>query len=329
MNSPIGAKIVNMQARPMTGLTFRTVVFGVLLIVFLLPSVAQRPTITPFHRPAAKQVVVHGIVIGPDNKPVSRADVEIMNYGAGGRQHVLSGEDGTFSFSTLETTASLVDLRALKGSLTVLEPVHPVNLHVRIRLVKNAWTSLSGRAVDTAGHPLPGLNVQVASNVIPENIENIIRKKRPGPLALPMFIGTGKTDASGKFFFPHIVASPHVIIGISSPVSRNLTGQINFDLIGGRPAVAPDVITAPLGTYITGTVFGAHRVPTNKVVVTIKELPGQRIKVDSHGKFRVDNLQERKNYTFIATARGRSRRQVSSAGSTINLYMTEPWEELP
>jgi len=306
----------------------RTAALGAFLLISVLPSVAQTPKITRFKPPAPKLVDVQGIVVGPDNKPVPRADVEIANYGVGANQHVLTKEDGTFGFRTLPESAKMIDIRAFKGGLTVLEPVRPVNLHVRVRLVKDAWTSLSGRVVDPAGHPMPNLDIQASSNPMPENIEIVRRTKGQGLLKTPFYIGRGKTDANGRYVFAHIVATPHVLVGASSPVRTKLSGQITVNLVGGRPTLAPNIIAARDGTFITGTVLGAHQAPTGKAVITVKELPGQRFSVDAHGQFRIDNLQEAKKYTVVATApNGKSTRQVSQGGSAINLYLVEPWEE--
>jgi|GEM_PF-3544842 len=316
------------KVKPMAVPPVRTAALGAFLLISILPSVAQTPKITRFKPPAPKQVVVQGIVVGPDNKPVPGADVEIANYGAGAMQHVLSKEDGTFSFSTLPQSAPMIDIRAFKGSFTILEPVRPVNLHVRVRLVKDAWTSLSGRVVDPAGHPMPNLDIQAASNPMPENIEIMRRTKGQGLLKTPFFIGHGKTDANGRYVFAHIVATPHVLVGASSPVRTKLSGQITVNLVGGRPTLAPDIIAARDGSFIIGNVFGAHQEPTGKAVVTVKELPGQRFNVDAHGQFRIDNLQDAKNYTVVATAPGgKSTRMVARGGAAINLYLVEPWEE--
>jgi protocatechuate 3,4-dioxygenase beta subunit len=248
----------------------------------------------------SKQVTWYGVVLGPDGKPVPEAQVQIFR-GWQNNPKFVTDASGDFWWQTQRIHENEVSpyynspiyITATKGKLTTEQPLTPEETWDGIVIHLNATPPaiLSGTVVDSAGHPLAGVPVDIDG--LPDlSISN-----------LPWSQFTAQTDTLGHFQVPGLTLAGGYTLrlgGWPQGPGKNDFGLVSVPVPGmGVLEIQPSerhdygTIVVPYADgVVTGQVVDTDGKPVNSnVLVTVKGAHTQVYPdLNKDGTFKAEHL---------------------------------------
>ncbi len=181
---------------------------------------------------------VLGTVRTTEGTVVPSARVWMFGEESSGRVPEVRTTEGRFALSSSRAGDVTLHIRAagpgpLRGSATVvLFGLDPCAAPRTIDVEVGGGTELSGRIVDPAGEPVPGVRLLAlpADRPVVPSEEATLRAERDGGV----WGGLAQADAEGRFAFPKLAPSAYVIY--ASWLGFRKPGRAEFDGFDGRIA---------------------------------------------------------------------------------------------
>jgi hypothetical protein len=196
----------------------------------------------------------------------------------------------------------------------------PVVGEIRVRLRKQAMTSVQGRVVDTRGRAI------VAASVKARVMVPMVTGQEETRVAQARFLPTHTTDEKGAFTVPDVRRGTTVALLVSQPGYIYKSGGQVTEVAGAYRTT--DVVLAPLTARMEGTVTDANNTPVGGASVFSPDGgPDALTKTDAAGKFVLEALSEGEVTVIaahgdtVATVKART-----GTGATIEL---KPRQVLP
>lgn len=223
-------------------------------------------SIVPYVPPAPSR----GVVLGPDDKPVSGAEVLATSTSLIETQTV-SDDTGHFVFDRpgLPSDARLYARKGALATLTGTASTGEITLH----LTADAQTALQGRVTGTDGKPVAGAKV------------TLIRWQS----MMGSDVDTAKTDAAGRYSF----RSAYAGFGYMTRVDAAGYGIKYSALIqgaGGKTLIVPPLAVPRANRFIAGVVTDLHGKPVPGATVTANFAVNKTTITDRLGHFRLDGV---------------------------------------
>jgi hypothetical protein len=259
----------------------RARVIGIALAVLILGAAAAI-VVYQFHGSGATKVVVVvdpgpggtgpgaisqplvGIIIGPDGKPVSNAEIllatannliDVYNAARRAGPSARSDKDGRFGFAEAPTWSDLV-VRCPQG----FAQVHSGEMPAEGRIVLSAWGRIEG-VLKPGGKPLAGQTIAIYGLIAPRavpttNPNNPIRYV--GGQGRVQLSQTVVTDANGRFIVPRVVG------GNVSIARQVMEGPANARFTRAYTAA---VVNVPSGQTVQVEIGGNGRPVIGKLML--------------------------------------------------------------
>jgi protocatechuate 3,4-dioxygenase beta subunit len=258
--------------------------------------------------PVAKNLSIHGVVLGPDNRPMPNATVSAARGGIWATATITSGPTGRFTLEFDEQIAPRVEFRAVKNDLITPKPVLESNGQVTLRLKANVWSTIEGEVVDPEGSPVPGAVVTVrGSSDHPAPLKDSTDPADRTSSGVMEKLGEATSDSHGHFVIAHVLPMDHmaatvkwqkhpdfqggddVAVGVGQHVDM---GQIRLSPPQNSADEQPANV-GPLrnvGPNLTTGFVKRGDIPAVGLLVTILELPGFSARTDARGRFEFHDL---------------------------------------
>ncbi len=239
-------------------------------------SLTQDFTLVPSAAADFKPITGH--VIGPDGKPVARAQITVKTVStdpAGGDSGHVIEADSSGAFTLQPTTAS-VRLRARSGSLaTIKTALAQSGEAVTLQLRPDALVTLSGQVVDESGKPIPDARVTLVEWWLDTGLGDV----------------QTKTDAQGRFSFPALFSDARY--SVSAEMSGY--GQQGSQAREYEPGekVTLDVLRLPRADgVVAGRVVDENGDPVAKQAIMLEGRASapQEVFTDAQGRFRFEGV---------------------------------------
>jgi hypothetical protein len=218
-------------------------------------------------------------VVGPDGNPVADAVVSVFSSRSNfpGGKTVISSADGTFEADAPEAGATAI-LRARKDDMatrssTTLKRANPGE--VTLKIEPNVLASISGRAVDENGSPLPNVEVQLI--------------EMTGSMGFGR--STGPTDDDGRFHIAQLFPDGNYSVWLQAKGYGVAKSQNQLlSLRPGEDHALPDMVLRKRNAHIAGLLLDDDGNPLKgaRLQVTGTSTGSNPLTTDKDGKFGED-----------------------------------------
>ncbi len=254
-----------------------------------------------------REVMLEGIVVNTDNRPVADA---LVKLGGGAdidvQENVTSDRDGNFAFHNLPATSSL-HIIATKGEDLVSQPylfqLQEEGISDLVVVLETACT-ISGIVVDHEGHALPNFRV--------------LTERRPHSRVKPG--ANNITDSAGHFEVRGLAPGPYELAAWNpdSKIAFTRNEGFEIDLQAGEHRSGL-VLVYDRQLSIAGLVHDAKGNPVDRATVTVlsQQSGGDTALTDNDGAFEITNLQHG-TYDITVNAKGYMFAEVSGIAAGTN-----------
>jgi protocatechuate 3,4-dioxygenase beta subunit len=256
-------------------------------------------------------MVVHGIVLGPDGKPVAGA-ILFPGYMQQNGGDIKTDAQGKFVIDGpgLTRNSTLVArVHLASGDLATESPyVFTGTDNVVLHLEPGVLSTLTGLVKDKDGAPIPNAKVELYRNL--------------GSYGTG--VGSTTTDASGRYSFPSNFGNSSYQVQVAS--SGYVTGwSANTNVPAGKTFNMPDVVVAAASGFVGGTLLDVSGKPVAGATISDNQREDVKTTTDADGHFLLKGMNTGQVVLTIQTADGRSDYpQMPGGRSDYTLYMPSP-----
>lgn len=262
-------------------------------------------------------LIVHGTVVGPDGKPLARANVDVNTSIQGPNNstttwgnNITTDAQGHFVFKTptlQQDTELTAQAKTPTGDLSTASPVTSTGTDdVTLHLVPIQHFTVTGRVIDRSGQPVPNAYVSLLST------QPGFHSNDPGT----------HTDAGGRYTFTtNSVTSDYMVsaqpAGYSTAASGKLDGSV------GNTLQVPDLTVTATNAVLGGTLVDIKGNPIANADISDNQHPDTKATTDQNGHFLLKGLRTGSIALIIHTQDGRWDNYITDSGNA-NSILTMP-----
>ena len=252
---------------------------------------------------------VNGIVLGPDNKPVSGAQVlasdDNQTY-----QTTTADSSGQFSFQNpgLKLKSQII-ARSLTGDLgTASALVYSGEDQLSLHLTPGNLSPITGQIKSIDGSPVANAALSLSLMVNYSGVE----------------IDKTHTDAQGNYTFPPCFTHSKYYIDVQAP-GYGSSGAEYTTTDAQHALPVPPITLKPADSFAGGTVFDSKGTPAAGITVNDGDVQGVQTTTDQAGHFILHGVPRDKTSINIQTPDGTNTSQDLTSGRGDNVvYLPKP-----
>ncbi len=263
--------------------------------------------------PGAEIKPVQVVVLGPDNKPVADAEVEIAPMSEMGGMEYVGRTDADGKVTASQSAAASVTLRARRGDMATTKAVMADGSKTAtLRLEKNALVTLAGRVTDVNGKPIAGAKVQLIKWTYDRGLGQ----------------AAATTDEAGRY----TIAALWPDVSYSLSATAKGYGEAQLQQMQLQPGEKRDLKTLALkkaDSFVAGRVVDeqGEPVPGAQVGSDGRDTPYQGATSDAAGTFRFDNVVAGKLNLWAVKGQRRAEKEAQSGDDKVVLVIRNPQQQ--
>jgi len=270
----------------------------------------QTKTINFQMTPPVPPVPVHGVVLGPDGKPVAGAEVLAMDENPVGVK-ATTDDQGRFAFDEQGLRPGTTLLSRAGDLATATSRTVDAGKDITLHLAMGALASFQGLVKDQEGKPLANAHVALIRWV---------------PQHGGTDVDTAQTDAQGRCaFLPTYSGVPYSVRAELQGYGNNYSEQIQG--VGGKTLDIPAIAIAKADSFVAGTVIDPQGKPVFNATVRDYQVADSEVRTDAKGRFRIKGVPSGKTVIGIQAPEDRQASIQVQAGTEANVITVKSQAE--